>query len=80
MPPKTSASKRKANDKWDKENMTTLGCKVKREDAAAFKEYAARRGKTSNTLLRDYVIDCIRQDNAGGVINIFSHPPQTPGE
>ena len=56
---KTPESKRKANDKWDKENMTTLGCKVKKDEAAAFKDYAAKKGKTSNTLLKDYVIKCI---------------------
>ena len=56
--PQTPQSKRRANDKWDKENMTTLGCKVKKEDAATFKEYAARRGKTSNTVLREFVIQC----------------------
>jgi len=57
--PKTSESKRKANDKWDKENMTTLGCKVKKHEAEAFKNYAAQQGKTSNTLLKEYVITCI---------------------
>ena len=56
---KTPESKRKANDKWDKEHMTVLGCKVKKAEAAAFKEYAAQRGKTSNAMLKDYVIDCI---------------------
>jgi len=66
--PKTPESKRKANDKWDKENMATLGCKVKKNEAANFKDYAARRGKTSNTMLREYVIDCIStgQDNTKG--------------
>jgi hypothetical protein len=52
-------SKRAANDKWDKENMTTLGCKVKKEDAAAFKAHCKQQGKTSNTVLKDYVIKCI---------------------
>lgn len=56
---KTPQAKRKANDKWDKENMTTLGCKVKKEEAAAFKDYSARQGKTANTVLKDYVMDCI---------------------
>jgi hypothetical protein len=54
-----SDARRKANDKWDKENMATLGCKVKKEQATAFKDYAAGQGKTANTMLRDYVLDCI---------------------
>ncbi len=60
-----SESRRKANDKWDKENMTTLGCKVKREQAAKFKEYAQEQGKTANTVLKDYVLDCIGEEDAG---------------
>ena len=59
---KTPESKRKANDKWDKENMTTLGCKVKKEEAAAFKEYAAKQAKTSNTILKEYVLQCIDEN------------------
>ena len=54
-----SDAKKKANAKWDKGNMTTLGCKVKKEEAAAFKEYASERGKTSNTVLKEYVLQCI---------------------
>lgn len=52
-------SQKKASLKWDKENMTTLGCKVKKEQAAAFKAFCADQGKTSNTVLKDYVLRCI---------------------
>lgn len=52
-------SQKRASMKWDKENMTTLGCKVKKEDATAFKEYCAGKGKTSNTVLKEYVLGCI---------------------
>lgn len=55
-------SKRAANDKWDKENMTTLGCKVKKDEAAAFKEYAKEQGKTSNTVLKEFVYKCIDKE------------------
>lgn len=57
-------SKRVANDKWDKANMTTLGCKVKKEDASAFKEYCTKKGKTSNTVLKEFVTKCIRGDKS----------------
>ncbi|MDD6490201.1 MAG: hypothetical protein PUG48_10415 [Clostridia bacterium] len=57
-------SKRMANDKWDKENMTTLGCKVKKTEATAFKKYAAEQGKTANTVLKEYVIDCIKNKDS----------------
>jgi len=58
-----SEAQKKASAKWDKENMSTLGCKVKKEEAAAFKEYSQKRGKTSNTVLKEYVIQCIESDN-----------------
>ena len=52
-------SRKRANVKWDAENMTTLGCRVKKEQADRFKAYCSEIGKTSNTVLRDYVLDCI---------------------
>lgn len=54
-----SEAQKKSRDKWDKENMTTLGCKVKKTEAVAFKEYAKSQGKTSNTILKEYVQSCI---------------------
>lgn len=58
-----SESRKAANAKWDKENMTTLACKVKKAEAAAFKEHCARQGKTSNTVLKDFVLETIERDN-----------------
>lgn len=52
-------SRKRANAKWDKENMTTLGCKIKRTHAAAFKAYCENQGNTSNTVLKDFVLGCI---------------------
>ena len=54
-------SRKKANVKWDAENMTTLGCRVKKGQAEKFKAYCAEIGKTSNAVLRDYVLDCIEE-------------------
>ena len=54
-----SEAKKKANAKWDSENMATLACKVKREQAEKFKAYCKDSGKTSNTVLKDYVLRCI---------------------
>ena len=54
-----SVSKKKANAKWDKANMSTLACKLKKDQAAAFKDYAAQLGKTSNTLIKEFVMGCI---------------------
>ena len=54
---------KKGNRKWDSENMTTLGCKVKKEEAERFKQYAADKGTTANSLLKEYVLNTI---NKGG--------------
>ena len=54
-------SRKKANAKWDAENMTTLGCRVKKDQAEKFKTYCAEIGKTSNAVLLDYVLDCIEE-------------------
>ena len=56
-----SESQKRASLKWDKENMTTLGCKVKKKQAEKFKSYCKDQGKTSNAVLREYVLDCINE-------------------
>lgn len=61
-----SDAKKKANAKWDSENMATLACKVKKEQAEKFKTYCAGIGKTSNAVLRDYVMDCINDKERAG--------------
>ena len=45
--------------------MAVVGCKVKKEQAEKFKAYCADMGKTSNAVLRDYVLDCIDEQEAG---------------
>lgn len=57
-----SEKKKITNARWDKNNMATLACKVRKEQAEAFKEYAANQGKTANTVLKDFVESCIDED------------------
>ncbi len=45
-------AKRKANNKYIKENMTVLGCKVKKTDADLFREIAKQRNTTINAALK----------------------------
>ena len=59
-----SEKKKASNAKWDKENMTTLGCKIKRAQATAFKAYCEDQGSTSNTVLKDFVLGCIGEQDA----------------
>lgn len=59
-------SQKRASLKWDKENMTVLSCKMKKEQAVAFRSYCEGRGKKSNTVLKDYVLSCIEERDSGG--------------
>lgn len=54
-----SDAKKRANAKWDSENMATLACKVKKDHADKFKAYCSEIGKTSNAVLRECVLSCI---------------------
>lgn len=50
-----SEKKKISNAKWDKENMTVLACKVRKEIAEQFKAACAERGTTSNAVLQQAV-------------------------
>lgn len=54
----TDAQKR-ASNRYNLEHMATLGCKVRKEQAEAFKSYCSLRGMTANNALREYVLKCI---------------------
>ena len=54
-----SEAQKRASNKYNMEHMATLGCKVKKTQAAQFKAYAEQKGKTANTVLREYVLNCI---------------------
>lgn len=60
-----SEAQKRASNKYNLQHMATLGCKVRKEQAEAFKNYCTSQGKTSNTVLKDYVLDCIKQDEGG---------------
>ena len=68
----TEARKR-ANAKWDKENMVVLACKVKRETAEQFKDACAAQGTTSNAVLQQAVKAYLQQAPA-------QEPPRAAGD
>ena len=45
-------AQRRANNKYIAENMTVLGCKVRKTDADRFRAAAAATGTTINAVLR----------------------------
>lgn len=66
-------SQKRASLKWDKENMTVLSCKIRKEQAIAFKAHCENQGSTSNTVLKDFVLGCIGEQEPGAA-------PETPQE
>ena len=60
-----SEKKKASNAKWDSENMTTLGCRVKKDQAIAFKAHCETQGSTSNTVLKNFVLGCIGELEPG---------------
>lgn len=60
---KVSDSQKKARNKWDAENMMTLGCRVKKEQAEKFKARAKELKTTANTLLKRFVLDTIGESD-----------------
>lgn len=59
-----SEAKKRANKKYQAEHIASLACRVKKEQADKFKAYCADIGKTSNAVLRDYVLECIDEKEA----------------
>lgn len=68
-------AKRRANNKYIKENMTTLGCKMRKDDAADFKVACAVMGTTPNAVFRAAAQEIINQYRASG---IPADQPQDP--
>lgn len=56
-----SKAQKKASAEYQRKNIASLACRVKKDEAEAFKEYCNSIGKTSNAVLREYVMQCIAQ-------------------
>ncbi len=50
---------------WEKENLRTLSCRIRKEDAERFHTYAKYKGTSVHGLLSEYVRRCL--DNAGTI-------------
>lgn len=51
---------------WDKENMRTVSCRLRKEEAEKFKTYAEYLGTTPHALLSEYVKECVEFNNKIG--------------
>lgn len=58
-----SEAQKKARNKWDKENMAVIACKVTKAKAEKFKEYAAKKNTNPNALIREYIDECLENNN-----------------
>lgn len=54
-----SEKKKLSNRKWDKENMRTVSCRLRTEDAELFKEYCAENGTTPAQYLKRHIMDTL---------------------
>lgn len=43
---------------WDKENMRTVSCRLRKEEAEKFRKFAELKGTSPHKLLADYVLRC----------------------
>ena len=58
----TSEARKKANRKWDAENMATIACRLKKEQAEKFKRLAESKGTTANQMIKEYVLAQIAEE------------------
>lgn len=57
----TSEAQKKAAAKYHRENIASIACRVRKEQAEKFKAYCESQGKTSNAVLKEYVLECIKE-------------------
>ena len=58
-----SEAKKRNNAKWDADNMSTLGCRMLKSEADAFRTYCQERGQTVSETLAAFVRACIGRDD-----------------
>lgn len=46
-------------NEWDRENLRTVSCRLRKEEAEKFREFAELNGKTPNALVAGYVRRCV---------------------
>lgn len=62
----TTDAQKRAAAKYHKEHISSLACRVKKEDAEAFRAYCESIQKTTNAVLKEYVLDCIQKQAGEG--------------
>lgn len=57
----SSEAQKRASAKYHRENIASLACRVRKEQAEKFKAYCEAQGKTSNAVLKEFVLECIKE-------------------
>ena len=52
---KVSEKRKAANRKWDLENMRSVSCRLRREDAELFRQYCTENNTTPGAYLKDHI-------------------------
>ena len=56
-------SRKRANAKWNKENLRTLGCTIGKDTAEAFKDKCEAQGLTVNAVLVQFVNEYLKEES-----------------
>ena len=56
-----SQSQKKATEKWDKQNMTCISCRITKEKAVLFKDACKKTGTVPNRVLLGAINDTIQK-------------------
>lgn len=56
----TTEAQKRASAKYHRDNIASISCRVKREQAEKFKEYCESINKTPNAVLKEYILSCIK--------------------
>lgn len=73
-------AKRASNNRWDKENMSVLTCKMRNETAANFRAACKLVGTTPNAVFRAAAEDLIEQVKTGSFLAPESTPDSEAGK
>ncbi len=57
-----SEARKKANKKWDSENLATFTIKIRKDKADLFRQAAAADGKTPGEILRKCIYDYLQEN------------------
>ena len=56
-----SEKQKKYAQEWDKKNMKSFHCRVRKNDGEIFAEYCAAHNTTPGGLLKEYVLECVKK-------------------